>query len=252
VRLVALICAAVFPAGAVAAVTYSFDWYCSGCAKLGMASNGREGPYGSGTACDGSRASLGASLASRGCGAGRCFNPQPCVATGQPDLPPPPAAIASPARIAPEPAKVRPIYDPRAERVRRADEVKPLAEAPEQAISGRWRNSFSWYQVITSKDAIEIDLVETCRTPDCVRKEYPNRPVFLGKLEGNRLVGVVPIRNAIESEQNGRHCGTPAGEFPVEGRLSEDRNAIVWGNARLPVVEGCAPAAISLGTWRRG
>jgi hypothetical protein len=251
VRLVVLICAAAFHAGAFAAVSYSFDWYCSGCARLGVASNGREGPYGSSAACEGSRASLGASLASRGCGAGRCFNAQPCVASGQPDLPPPPA-FASPARIAPEAAKVPPIYDPRAERVRRADEVKPLAEAPERAISGRWRNSFSWYDVRVSKDAIRIALVETCRTPDCLRREYPNRPVFLGKLEGNRLVGVVPIRGAIDSEQDGRHCGTPAGEFPVEGRLSEDHSAIVWGTARLPAVEGCAPAAISLGTWRRG
>lgn len=250
-RLVVLICAAVLPAGALAAVTYSFDWYCSGCARLGVASNGSEGPYGSGAACEGSRASLGASLASRGCGAGRCFNAQPCVASGSPDLPPPPA-LASPARIVPGPAKVLPIYDPRAERVRRADAVKPLAEAPERAISGRWRNSFSWYDVRVSKDAIRIALVETCRTPDCLRREYPNRPVFLGKLEGNRLVGVVPIRRAIESEQDGKHCGTPAGEFPVEGRLSEDRSAIVWGSARLPVIEGCAPAAISLGIWRRG
>src|SRR6267142_1972712 len=252
VRLAALVCVAVLPAGTLAAVTYSFDWYCSGCAKLGVGSNGREGPYGSGAACEGSRASLGASLATRGCGAGRCFNAQPCVASGRPDLPSLPYAVAPPARTAPEPAKVPPIYDPRAERVRRADAVKPLAGAPERAISGRWRNSFSWYEVIASKDAIEIDLVETCRTPDCVRKEYPNRAVFLGKLEGDRLVGVVPIRRAIESDQDGSHCGTPAGEFHVEGRLSEDRSAIVWGSARLPVVEGCAPAAISLGIWRRG
>jgi len=236
---------------AFAAITYSFDWYCSGCAKLGMGSNGREGPYGSGSACEGARATLGASLASRGCGGGRCFNAQPCIASGQPDLPPPPAAIPAPARIAPASTRVAPIYDPRPDRVRRADEVKPLEEGPE-AISGRWRNSFSWYEVRISKDAIQVALVETCRTPDCLRREYPNRPVFLGKLEGDRLVGVVPIRNAIESDQNGRRCGTPAGEFPVEGRVSEDRSAIIWKNAQLPVGEGCAPVSISLGTWRRG
>jgi hypothetical protein len=76
--------------------------------------------------------------------------------------------------------------------------------------------------------------------------------VFRGRLEQRRLVGVVPIRNAIESEQNGRHCTTPAGEFPVEGSLSDDGNTIVWKQAQLPVGEGCAPAWISLGTWRRG
>lgn len=214
-----------------------------------MGSNGKEGPYGSGAACEGARASLGASLASRGCGAGRCFNPQPCVASGQPDLPPPP--VVSPGRIVPESAGVPPIYDPRAERVRRADAVKPMKEGP-GAISGRWRNSFSWYEVRVSKDVIRIALVETCRTPDCLRREYPNRPVFLGRLEGNRLVGVVPIRKAIESEQNGKHCGTPAGEFPVEGVLAGDRSTIVWRNAPLPAVEGCAAKSISLGTWRRG
>jgi hypothetical protein len=249
-RIVTLVCTALIPAASLAAVTYSFDWYCSGCAKLGMGSSGREGPFGSGSACEGARTAMAGSLASRGCGSGRCFNPQPCVATGQPDLPLAPAAIAPPKAL-PDTAKVPPYFDARPDRVRRADEVKPRKEGPE-AISGRWRNSFSWYDVRVSNDAIQIALVETCRTPDCLRREFPNRPVFLGRLEGNRLVGVVPIRKAIESEQNGRHCGTPAGEFHVEGRLSDDRNAIVWGNAQLPVVAGCAPVSISLGTWRRG
>lgn len=244
-----LVCA-LGPAAGFAAVTYSFDWYCTSCSKLGLGSNGREGPFGSSSACEGARSSLAGSLASRGCSSGRCFNPQPCVASGQPDLPPAPRAIA-PATAVPQVAKVRPYFDARPDRVRRADEVKPLEMGPE-VISGRWRNSFSWYQLIATKDSVEIDLVETCRTPDCLRREYPKRAVFLGKLEGNRLVGVVPIRGAIESEQNGKHCGTPAGEFPVEGRVSDDRSAIVWRNAQLPAVEGCAPQSISLGTWRRG
>jgi hypothetical protein len=248
VRIMVLLCAALIPAGAIAAVTYSFDWYCSGCGKLGLASNGREGPYGSGSACEGARTSLGASLAARGCG-GRCFNPQPCISSGQPDLPAPPKAVSAPPTV--PSARIPPIYDLRPDRVRRADEVKPLEERGE-AISGRWRNSFSWYEVRTSKDAIEIALVETCRTPDCLRRDYPNRPVFLGRLEGDRLVGVVPIHKAIESEQNGKHCATPSGEFRIEGRLSGDRSTIVWRNAQLPVDEGCAPVSISLGTWRRG
>lgn len=250
-RTIAFVCAALVPVGTLAAVSYSFDWYCSGCAKLGMGSNGREGPYGSGAACEGARATLGASLASRGCGGGRCFNPQPCVASGQPDPLPAPPVASAPVRLAPESARVPPVYDARPERVRRADEVKPLKAGPE-AISGRWRNSFSWYELSVSKDAIQIALVETCRTTDCLRREYPNRPVFLGKLEGNRLVGVVPIRKAIESEQSGRQCATPAGEFHIEGRVSEDRSRIVWGNTPLRVGDGCAPVSISLGTWRRG
>ena len=249
-RIVAFACAALIPAASLAAVTYSFDWYCPGCAKLGMGTNGREGPFGSGSACEGARSTMSGSLASRGCGSGRCFNPQPCVASGQPDLPPAPFASV-PRTAVPETAKVPAYLDTRSDRVRRADEVKRRKEGRE-AISGRWRNTFSWYDVRVSNEAIQIALVETCRTPDCLRREYPNRPVFLGRLEGNRLVGVVPIRSAIESEQNGRHCGAPAGDYPVEGRLSDDHGAIVWRNAQLPVAEGCAPVSISLGTWRRG
>src|SRR5262249_53110176 len=120
-RIIALLCTLLIPGTGLAAVTYSFDWYCSNCAKLGVGSNGREGPYGSGSACEGARTSMAASLATRGCGAGRCFNPQPCVASGQPDLPPPP--VVSVPRTAPATAKVPPYYDARPDRVRRADEV---------------------------------------------------------------------------------------------------------------------------------
>src|SRR6266704_1564536 len=137
-------CALLLPAGARAAVTYYFDWYCSGCAKLGKGSNGREGPFGSGPACEGARASLGGSLATRGCGS-RCFNPQPCASAGQPDVISSPPAVSVPAKVAPAPARVAPIYDPLAERVRRADEVKPAKEGvlPARDVAGKWRNSFS-------------------------------------------------------------------------------------------------------------
>ncbi|TMH39195.1 MAG: hypothetical protein E6H56_12775 [Betaproteobacteria bacterium] len=158
-------------------------------------------------------------------------------------------------RIQPDTARAAPAFDPWPERVRRADEVRSGKEkgAPHGPdLSGSWRNSFSRYEARSSKDAVEIVLVETCRTPDCIRREYPNRLVFRGRLESGRLVGVLPMRGAIESEQDGRHCTTPAGEFRVEGSLSGDGNIIVWRPAQLPVGEGCAPVSISLGTWRRG
>ena len=161
--------------------------------------------------------------------------------------------VSAPAKVPPATARTAPAFDPSPERVRRADEVKQGKAAPHgPEVSGRWRNSFSWYEARSSKDAVEIVLVETCRTPDCIRREYPNRPVFRGRLEGSRLVGVVPIRSTLESEQSGRHCATPTGEFPVEGTVSDDGNTIVWRNAQLLVAEGCAPVSISLGTWRRG
>lgn len=252
-RAIVLAFALLLPAGARATVTHYFDWTCSACAKIGMGSNGREGPFGSDSACQAARASLSGSLATRGC-ASRCFNPQPCVSAGEPDVPAPPVASAQ-AKLPLATARAAPLYDPSPERVRRADEVKRGKEkgAPRGAdVSGSWRNSFSRYEARLSKDAIEIVLVETCRTPDCVRREYPNRPVFRGRLQDKRLVGVVPIRSAIESEQSGRHCSTPTGEFQVEGTVSDDGNRIVWTHAQLPVGEGCAPVSISLGTWRRG
>jgi hypothetical protein len=165
-----------------------------------------------------------------------------------------PPAASVPAKVPPAYSRIPPIYDPLAERVRRADEVKPGKEGvpPARDVAGKGRNSFSRYEARSSKDAIEIVLVETCRAPDCIRREYPNRPVFRGRLEGRRLVGVVPIGTALESEQNGKHCATPTGEFPVEGRVSDDGNTITWRHAQLPVGEGCAPAGVSLGIWRRG
>ncbi|HMH16768.1 MAG TPA: hypothetical protein VK572_01345 [Burkholderiales bacterium] len=252
-RAIVLFCALLLSVSARAAVTYYFDWYCSGCTNIGMGGNGREGPFGSSSTCEGARSSLSGSLATRGCGSG-CFNPQFCTSTGQPDVPVSPPAVSVTPRVPPAYERSAPAFDPLAERARHLDEIKNTRGegAPRREVSGRWRNSFSWYEVRSSKDAIEIVLVETCRTPDCARKDYPNRPVFRGKLEGGRLVGVVPIRNALESEQNGHHCATPAGEFPVEGSVSDDRNTIVWRRAQLPVGEGCAPVSISLGTWRRG
>jgi hypothetical protein len=163
-----------------------------------------------------------------------------------------PPALAVPASAAP--AEVAPVYDPSAERVRRADEMKRAKEkgAPGgRDVTGRWRTAFSWYEAKAAQGAIEIVLVETCTTPDCRRKDHPNRPVFRGRLEGSRLIGVVPITTAVESEQNGRHCATPTGEFPAEGSFAKDGGTIRWKPLQIPVGEGCAPVGLSLGTWRR-
>jgi hypothetical protein len=239
---------------AFGAVTYHFDWYCSNCSTIGMGSNGREGPFDSTAACSAARASLSASVNARGCDAG-CFNPQPCTSVGQPDAPLSPSVKPGPAKPYSDSTSTAPALDTRADRVRRADQIrneKQKSAVRMLGVSGRWRNSFSWYESRSSRDEVDIALVETCSTPDCARKDYPNRPVFRGRLDGSRLVGVVLLTKAIESKQNGRRCSIAAGEYPAEGRVSDDRNTIVWTPARLPVEDGCAPAAISLGTWRRG
>ena len=86
---------------------------------------------------------------------------------------------------------------------------------------------------------------------DCTRKIYPNRPVFRGRLEGDLLIGVVLIRAAVESWQGNTRCSTPAGEFPIKGKLSGDGRWITWGKAEFPAQPGCRAPMLSFGTWRR-
>lgn len=256
-------CALLFSAETPAAVAYYFNWYCPGCSRIGSGSNGSEGPFGSQAACEAARASMGGSLNLRGCGAD-CFYPQLCRSEGAPEAPP--AALQSPAIPPPS------IHSPAAPRYdvsgrRRADEARqerdeaareaqarsgkesPSTTRPDLAV--RWRNAFSWYEVRKSAQALEIVLVETCATPDCSRKSYPNRTVFRGRLEGERLIGVVLIHAAVESVQDGILCHTPAGEFAIEGKLSGDGRRISWGKAGLPAQQRCRAPLLSLGSWRR-
>jgi len=257
-RLIFFVCGCLFPVFCPAAITYYFDWYCPGCATLGSGSSGREGPFGSGSACEGSRSSKQGSMNARGCGPA-CFNPLPCRAEGSADTPrvtpisPRPGSSNAASTATPrlpesivEPSRRRPL--PGDAGLRPDTEGKP---APQGGVAGTWRNSFSRYEAEVSRDMIAISLVETCTNADCTRTTMPNRPVFRGKQEGKRLVGVVLIHTSVESEQNGRRCNMPAGEFPIEGELSGDGRRIVWGSARIPVAEGCAPVQLSLGTWMR-
>lgn len=268
-RLARLIAAAVFacaslsPAEVPAAVSYYFDWYCPGCSRIGSSSNGREGPFGSQSACEATRAAMGANLNLRGCAAD-CFLPQLCRTADAPDPPPaarqppapPPASIHSPSAPSYGVSGRRRAEETRSEReqVEREAEAPSGKETPAAArpvLAGRWRNAFSWYEVRSSAQAIEIVLVETCATADCSRKAYPHRPVFRGRLEGNRLIGVVLIHVAVDSSQDGIRCSTPAGEFPIEGTLSRDGRRINWGKAEFPSQQGCRAPVLSLGSWRR-
>ena len=256
-------CASLSSTGALAAVTYYFNWYCPGCFRIGSGSNGREGPFGSQSACEAARASMGGSLNLRGCGPD-CFYPQLCQSEGAPDAPPaarqapgfpPPSIQSAPApshgvsgrRRAEEARREREQTEREAQA--RSGKETPSATRPELAV--RWRNAFSWYEIRKSAQAIEIVLVETCATADCSRKAYPNRPVFRGRLEGGRLIGVVLIYAAVESWQDSARCLTPAGEFPIKGKLSGDGQWIAWEKAEFPAQQGCRAPLLSLGTWKR-
>lgn len=259
----AFACALLVSAEAQAALTYYFSWYCPGCSRIGSGGNGREGPFGSHSACEAARASMGASLTVRGCGPD-CFHPQLCQSEGAPDAPPAvrQSPVMPPPSIQSAPAPSDGVSGQRrAEQARRAREhaereaqarsgkETPSATRPELAL--RWRNAVSRYEVRKTAQAIEIVLVETCATADCSRKAYPNRTVFRGRLEGGRLTGVVLIHVAVESWQDGTRCATPAGEFPIEGKLSGDGQRISWGKAAFPAQPGCRAPLLSLGNWRR-
>ena len=260
-RLVCLIVAVAFTgallssAEAPAAVTYYFHWYCTGCSALGSGSNGREGPFGSPSACEASRALMGGSLSMRGCGPG-CFYPQVCQSDGAPDVPPalrqfpayPPPLIQSPPASSYGAGDGRRAAEARREREEAEREAQargggdtPSGTRPD--LSARWRNAYSRYEVRKSAQAIEILLVETCMTADCNRKAHPNRLVFRGRLEDGLLIGVVLIHAAVESWQDSAHCATPAGEFPIQGKLSGDGQWIKWGKAELLAQKGLAACA---------
>lgn len=256
-------CASLFSAASSAAQTYYFNWYCPGCSRVGSGSNGREGPFGSQAACEAARAAMGGSLNLRGCGPD-CFYPQLCQFEGAPDAPP--AAPQAPGYPPPSlHAPPVPDYEVggrrRAEQARRAREpaersaqARGAEEGPSatpQDLAVRWRNAVSRYEMRTSAQAIEFVLVETCATADCSRKNYPNRPVFRGRLEGGRLIGVVLIHAAIESWQGSTRCSTAAGEFPIKGRLSGDGRSITWEKAEFPLQPECRAPSLSLGTWQR-
>lgn len=189
---------------------------------------------------------MAASLDSRGCGTG-CFNPQLCRGEGVAEIAPPsPLSGAPQIRLPPVSSGPREAAEREARQARK--QRKPGAPPPSLAL--RWRNAFSRYEVRKSASGIEIVLVETCAAADCRRKIRPDRPVFRGKQEGDRLVGVVIVRPVTEIERNAA-CPQPAGEFPIEGRLSADGGRLSWGRAELAMQAGCPRAALSLGVWRR-
>lgn len=246
-----------------AALTYYFNWYCPGCSRVGSGSSGREGPFGSHAACEAARAAMGGSLYQRGCGPD-CFYPRLCQFEGTPDAPPaarqapgyPPPSIHTPPvpdyevsgrRRAQEAQRDREQAQ-RGAQTRSAGETTP-ATPPE--LAERWRNAVSRYEARKSGQTLEFVLVETCATADCSRKNYPNRPVFRGTLDGGRFIGVVLIHAAVESWQGNTRCSTAAGEFPIKGKLSADGRSITWEKAEFPVQGECRAPALSLGTWQR-
>lgn len=61
---------------AVAEVTWYFNWYCSGCARIGARTTGTEGPFSSQGACESARSSMQSTMNRRGGGvrAENCYS----------------------------------------------------------------------------------------------------------------------------------------------------------------------------------
>ncbi len=68
--------ALIWIAAALAEVTWYFNWYCSGCARIGARTTGTEGPFSSQSACEGARSGMQSTMDRRGGGvrAENCYS----------------------------------------------------------------------------------------------------------------------------------------------------------------------------------
>lgn len=84
-RCAALSAALLIPLGAAfAAKTWSFNWYCSGCARIGARTTGTNGPFPTRESCEAARSSMQSAMDSRGGG----VNTVSCTSVGFDDPPP--------------------------------------------------------------------------------------------------------------------------------------------------------------------
>lgn len=70
------------PASSWAAVTFSFNWYCAGCSKIGARTTGTEGPFSSKEACESARSSMESAYRRH-----NEVHTMPCDSHGFPDTP---------------------------------------------------------------------------------------------------------------------------------------------------------------------
>ncbi len=148
--LVAVLLISPWPEPLSAAVTWSFNWYCSGCARLGPGARttGTNGPFNSREACDRARAGMQSTMDSRGGG----VRTESCQSSGvdidhsrsSPSGPTQSGAVQRPPQSAfPQPLAVDPFREQEArrredeERERRAAEERRRAQ--EEFARGRDR-----------------------------------------------------------------------------------------------------------------
>jgi len=239
VRPVALVCALIFPAAAFAAVTYSFDWYCSGCSKLGMGSNGREGPTGRGR-----RARARAPRWARA-------SPRAAAREDAASM----RSLAFPPVSRTCHLRRRRFRRPRGSR-RSLPRFSRLTTHAPTAFAGPTRSS----RCKTEAKPFPVDGETASAGTTCAWPRTRSRSRSW-RLAGLQIACGANTRTSGVSGQAGRQAarrrGTDpqcdrigaerealwdtAGEFAVEGRISDDRRAIVWGTRSCPSWKAAPP-----------
>ncbi len=101
--------AVIWIAIAAAEVTWSFNWYCSGCAKIGGRTTGQEGPFSSESSCESARSRMERNMRSIGGGA----TTGSCSSSGYSSPPSSSSGRSEPSyggRSSPEPSYQQPQY----------------------------------------------------------------------------------------------------------------------------------------------
>lgn len=118
--------------GALAEVTWYFNWYCSGCARIGARTTGTEGPFSSQSACEGARSGMQSTMDRRGGGvrAENCYSVGFEAERPSPSTSSPPSSGGGGYRQPQSPQFQQPAFD--LEQQRREDEERRRREESER------------------------------------------------------------------------------------------------------------------------
>ena len=154
-----LVCAA----ESFAAVTWHFNWYCSGCARIGARTTGTGGPFDSRSSCESARAAMQTNMDSRGGG----VRAESCYSTGvdidhsrsSPATSPQSGSAPRPPQSAyPQAPQADPSREQEARRREEEDREKRAAEDRRRAQEEFARNRDQALQLLRGVDSTELGL----------------------------------------------------------------------------------------------
>ena len=119
----------IWTATALAEVTWYFNWYCSGCAKIGARTTGTEGPFSSRGACESARSGMQSTMDRRGGGvrAENCYSVGFEAERSSPSTSSPPSSGGGGYRQPQSPQFQQPAFD--LEQQRREEEAERARQA---------------------------------------------------------------------------------------------------------------------------